>query len=88
MYIYFFVQNFHLYEQQCIIFVLTGQNCLDVAINYGDARIIALVLAKSNILPKNKDSGKGNEKKPQPASKPASSVQEKVKEKKCISSYI
>ncbi|XP_067224333.1 ankyrin repeat and EF-hand domain-containing protein 1 isoform X2 [Chanodichthys erythropterus] len=55
-----------------------GQNCLDVAINYGDARIIALVLAKSNILPKNKDSGKGNEKKPQPASKPASSVQEKA----------
>ncbi|XP_067310520.1 ankyrin repeat and EF-hand domain-containing protein 1 [Pseudorasbora parva] len=59
-----------------------GQNCLDIAIKYGDARIIALVIAKSSILPKNKDNGKGNERTPEPtlnpASKPASSVQEKM----------
>ncbi|KAK7142671.1 hypothetical protein R3I94_012125 [Phoxinus phoxinus] len=52
-----------------------GQNCLDIAIKYGDARIIALVIAKSNIL--------RNERKPEPtlkpASKPASSGQGKIR---------
>ncbi|CAM4648580.1 unnamed protein product [Leuciscus chuanchicus] len=52
-----------------------GQNCLDIAIKYGDARIIALVSDKSKILP--------NEMKPEPtlkpASKPASSGQGKIR---------
>lgn len=58
---------------------VSEQNCLDIARAYADFRIVDLVQAKIDTLPKLKENKKGKGGKPQPKPRPAT-AQEKVQE--------